>query len=117
MPEIDRKARVSSELKKYVSQYITELASQQSLITVTNIMVSDDFKSASVLISVLPESDEEKAVKFIERHLHDMHKTIEKRMKTRVPFLTIAIDLGEKNRQRIDELIHESHDGINGPKA
>ena len=77
-----------------------------SLITVTSASVSRDFKKATVFITVLPDSKEKAALLFVKRKRSELRDYLKKFLKTRnAPFVDIEIDYGEKNRQRIDELL------------
>ena len=58
------------------------------------------------MISVLPREKENAAFGFIRRNLGDLRKHVKKWLKINpIPFLEVQIDEGEKNRQRIDELL------------
>jgi ribosome-binding factor A len=107
MPSL-RQQKMNQELVKYTGQAIVEIANYQSLITVTHADVSPNFKSAKIFVSVLPESEEHKVLAFLGRHAHDIRNYLKKHLATRtIPFVTFAADLGERNRQRIDELSRE----------
>ena len=58
------------------------------------------------MISVIPREKENAAYGFIKRNLGDLRKDISKILKINpIPFLDVKIDEGEKNRQKIDELL------------
>jgi ribosome-binding factor A len=63
-------------------------------------------KKATVYITVLPSSKENAALSFVKRKRADLRDFLKKNMEVKViPFIDIAIDEGEKNRQKIDELL------------
>lgn len=81
-------------------------SSRTSLITVTSASVSPDLKRATIFITALPESKEKTALLFAKRKRGEMREFLKKYMHTKVvPFLEVEIDRGEKNRQKIDELL------------
>lgn len=87
--------------------YIEREAGPTSLITVTRVLLSPDGKSATIMISVLPREKEQAAYGFIRRNLGELRKHVTKGLKINpIPFLAVEIDEGEKNRQKIDELLH-----------
>jgi len=80
-------------------------ANGSSLMTVTNAQVSDDGKRALIFFTVLPEDKEEEALEFAKRKRSDFKEFVKKESRLgRIPFFDFHIDVGEKNRQRIDEI-------------
>lgn len=87
------------------AEFLVREASPQSLITVTNVMLSQDAKRATIYITVLPDSAESAALGFANRHVVDLADFFRKRVRGAFPpRLEFQIDKGEKNRQRLDEL-------------
>ncbi len=100
-----RQEKVANLVKKLSAQFLQIESSGQSLITVTNCTISPDLRKATIFISVLPEKSEEFALNFIRRKRSDLRDYIKKNTKMRVlPFMEVDLDIGEKNRQKIDEL-------------
>jgi len=100
-----RQEKVANLVKKLSAQFLQIESSGQSLITVTNCTISPDLRKATIFISVLPEKSEEFALNFIRRKRTDLRDYIKKNTKMRVlPFIDVDLDVGEKNRQKIDEL-------------
>lgn len=103
-----RDEKVESALTRLAAEFIRREASPQSLITVTSVHYEDRGNRATVTFSVLPESEEQKALAFLSRKASDLQDYIKEHIRMRaIPFITFAIDKGEKNRQRIDELSRE----------
>ncbi len=101
-----RQERVSGVIRQLAAKFLQEESSGQSLITVTNCDISPDLKNATIFISVLPVESEEFALNFARRKRKELKNYIKQNTKMKViPFVDVQIDLGEKNRQRIDELI------------
>lgn len=100
-----RNSRVCEQIKMLAATFLERESDRTSMITVTGATVSKDFKNATVFFTVYPEEKEDVALKFVKRQrsgFRDYVKT-HAAMK-RIPFFDFAIDMGEKNRQRIDEL-------------
>ena len=77
----------------------------KALITVTHAQVGQTFKNVTVYFTVLPVSMEAQALKFAKRSRTDFRAYVKKNSYLHpIPVVDFAIDLGEKNRQRIDEL-------------
>lgn len=102
----DQKVEKLRELiRELAAQYFQRESNGQSLITVTSVETWARGGKARILVTVLPESQEETAVKFIHRQLTDFRKYVMERARLmRVPHFEVAIDTGEKNRQQIDEI-------------
>lgn len=105
---MERRDKVANRIKELAAEFINREASKSSLITVTGADCSPDLKHASIFISVLPVEKEAAALHFIERKLGELRESLKKNLEIKnIPFLQVKIDLGEKNRQRIDELSRE----------
>lgn len=101
-----RSEKIINHIKELAAVYIERESGNTSMITVTRVLLSPDGKRASILISVLPASKEKAAYGFIKRNLGELRAYISKGLKINpIPFLDVAIDEGEKNRQKIDELL------------
>ncbi len=104
----DRNEKIRDRIQGLSAQFIEREANNQSLITVTRTEITPDGKRATVFVSVMPEEKEKAAIDFLKRLRTDLRHFIQKNMNIRsIPFLEIEIDKGEKNRQRIDELLRE----------
>ena len=103
-----RQEKVANMVKELCAQYLMRENNQTSLITVTSATVSPDLKKGTIYITVLPTEKENAALGFAKRQRADMREFIKKnlQMKT-IPFIDVMIDKGEKNRQKIDELLRE----------
>ncbi|ETB63909.1 TPA: ribosome-binding factor A [Candidatus Nomurabacteria bacterium] len=104
-----RDIKIENRVKELSASFIEREASPSSLITVTRVLMSKDSKKAKIMISVLPKEKENAAYGFIKRNLGEMRKYISSSLKINpIPFLDVEIDEGEKNRQKIDELLNNS---------
>ena len=107
MPEEnERKNKVANYIKELGAEFLSKENNKTSLITVTSADCSPDLKRATIYITVLPTSKERTALEFAKRKRPDFRDFLKKNMATKtIPFLDIEIDKGEKNRQKIDELL------------
>lgn len=101
-----RQEKINKELREVVANFLESESNRTSLITVTGVDVSPDLKNAKIFITVLPESREATALDFCKRKRSEIKHAIKKKMNLKViPFVDVEIDRGEKNRQRIHELL------------
>lgn len=101
-----RSEKVAHLLKELSAKFLARENNRTSLITVTGATCSPDMKRATVFVTVLPISKEDSALGFVKRKRKDLRLFLKESMTTKViPFIDIEIDKGEKNRQKIDELL------------
>ena len=105
---MERNEKVANYLKELTAEFLGRENNKTSLITVTSATCSPDLKRATIFITVLPIEKEKTALEFAKRKRPELREFFKKNMSTKnIPFVDIAIDLGEKHRQRIDELLRE----------
>jgi len=93
-------------IKELSAVFLERESNLTSLLTVTSASISPDLKNATILITVLPEEKENEALEFAKRKRRELREYLRENLKTKnIPFLDIALDRGEKNRQKIDELL------------
>lgn len=101
-----RNEKIKENIRELSALFIEKEAGISSLITVTRVLLSEDGKRATIMVSVLPREKENAAYGFIKRNLGQLRKHISKNLRINpIPFLDVQIDEGEKNRQKIDELL------------
>jgi ribosome-binding factor A len=101
-----RREKIINRVRELSATYIEKESSSSSLITVTRVILSADNKKAKIMISVLPEDKEAAAYGYVKRNLGELRKYITENLKINpIPFLDVEIDQGEKNRQKIDDLL------------
>ena len=106
--ENQRNEKVANQIKELAAQFLGRVNNRTSLITVTSASCSPDLKRATIFITVLPNEKESAALGFVKRQLKEMREFLKKNMPIKtIPFLYVMIDQGEKNRQKIDELLRE----------
>jgi len=103
---MQRNEKVAQNIKELAAQFLGRENNRTSLITVISATCSPDMKKATIFITVLPATKEKLALEFVKRRLKDLREFLKKNMPIKViPFLDVEIDKGEKNRQKIDELL------------
>jgi ribosome-binding factor A len=101
----DRKIEIIRDL---AARFLNEQGSGVSLLTVTGVEMSKDEKNATILFTVFPETLEKTALEFAKRKRSEFKSFVrENSTLGRIPFFDFRIDLGEKNRQKIDGLLNQ----------
>lgn len=104
----EKEEKLNERMKRIISEFIERESNRMSLITVTRCKISKDRELLKVYFTVLPESEEQKVLSFLNRKKWEARDYLKKRIRTRViPKLVFTIDEGEKNRQKIDQLLRE----------
>ncbi len=104
----NRTEKVSNLVKELSANFLSRVVNNTSLITITRCTVSPDLKKGTIFFTVLPLKKEPEALEFVKRQRGELREFLKKNMNTKaVPFIDFEIDLGEKNRQKIDELLRE----------
>lgn len=92
-------------LRELAANFFSRTSNRQSLITVTDVLIMSKGGRAEILITVLPVEMEQKAVEFANRQLTEFRNYVQENSRiARIPFFEVKLDMGEKNRQRIDEI-------------
>lgn len=100
-----KEEKTREEIQHLASKFVETESNRNSLITVTGVHLTKDFKRAVIFVTVFPESGEEKALNFLKRQRSEFKHYVKKNSRIgRIPFFDFEIDKGEKSRQRIDEL-------------
>ncbi|MFH1200720.1 MAG: ribosome-binding factor A [bacterium] len=103
---MERNEKVANQIKELAATFLGRENNRTSLITVISASCSPDLKRATIFVTVLPANKEKDALNFIKRQLGELREFLKKNMPIKIiPFLEVAIDQGEKNRQKIDELL------------
>lgn len=98
--------KYSSLITRFAAEYFGIESSKDSLITITRSEIFDRGKRALIYFTALPAEKEERVLEFAKRRRNDFRRFVmDKRSFGFVPKFDFCIDLGEHNRQRIDELL------------
>lgn len=100
--------KMASLLLQFAGEYVSLESNSLSLITMTKAEMLDRGRRAIIFFTALPEDKEAEALDFLRRRRQDFRRFVSgKKSFGFVPKIDFAIDLGEHNRQRIDELLNE----------
>jgi len=109
----ERQQKMSEVIRQHIAHFIEMESTNQSLITITRVNLSPDFKNATVFFTTLPQNQEHTALAFLQRKRKDIREHLKKHLRTRtLPFIDVQIDAGERNRQKIDELLFKDKKGL-----
>lgn len=98
--------KVTELLKHAAAAFLLDVSNSNPLITVTDAKIMDNAKLATIFITVFPVEKEEEALDFVKRKRSEFKHYLKDNARLRViPFVDFKIDVGEKNRQKIDELM------------
>ena len=101
-----RKETLTQHLQELAAAYVSLNSNRTSLITITNTKLTDHNGKVTFYVSVFPEEAEGPAIGFLMRNRGECKQYIkEKSRLNSVPHVEFALDEGEKNRQRVDELL------------
>lgn len=104
-----KQEKVLLELKGLAGEFLARHSNRTSLVTVTNLSLSPDLKRAEIFLSVIPNEKEKAVIEFANRLRGEFCDYIRKHSKMhRLPHIVFSPDIGEKNRQRIEELSHQT---------
>lgn len=101
----NRKEKVAEMLRELGAKFLNYENNGSSLLTVTNVVLTDNGKNATIYFTVFPETFEKTALEFAKRKRGEFKQfAIDHSRMGNVPNIDFGIDFGEKNRQRIDEI-------------
>jgi ribosome-binding factor A len=109
MSNAQRHEQLSQAIAEALSDFIARESTRTSLITITRVILTEDHARATALVSVLPDSAQKDVLHFLRRNRGEARSFLTKRgTMGRVPLIDFAIDIGERNRQRIEELSEDA---------
>jgi len=102
-----RQEKITSHLKNTVSQYLKGIDFESRIVSITRLEISRDLKSAKIFVSSFPVGGEEKVLEILNKEKGEIKKYLSRKTKMKfLPELQFLEDKGEKNRQRIEELLN-----------
>lgn len=88
-----RREHLTENIRNFAGDFFARNTAGSSMITVTNVWVSEDHKHADIFISVLPESKAEAALNFAKRQRTDLQKYLFTKIRlSHLPLLEIILD-------------------------
>ena len=104
-----RSEKISEILRDLGARFLLLNGNKSSLMTVTRVELTSDEKRATIFFTVFPDEFEKTALEFAKRKRSEFKEFVKENSKLgRIPQLDFEIDLGEKNRQKIDNLLNQS---------
>jgi len=104
-----KKIKIEKLIKNAAADFMQRESNGTSLLTITDVRLSKDEKYANILFTVLPEDKQDAALDFTKRKRSEFREYVKEKVKLmRIPTFDFQIDLGEKHRQKIDEISRES---------
>ena len=103
-----RQNRVTRILHRLAAEFVRDISTSASLITITRVEISPSGKESKIFFSTLPDSMQDTARKFLERKTPEFINLLKERSRLgNLPHVDFKIDFGERSRQRLDELSRE----------
>lgn len=99
---------MSSLITELASKYFNIESNKDALITIIKTEMENRGKIANVFFTVLPDNKEEIVLEFMNRKSRDFRRYLTgTKAFGFAPNIRFFLDKGERNRQRIDELLSE----------
>ncbi len=92
------------------SDWITRNSNRNSLITLTKSDTTTDGKKLLIFYTVIPEAQERPAHEFLTRNADIIRDYVKKKMKREPAWFRFILDKGERNRERISDLLDGTED-------
>jgi ribosome-binding factor A len=106
--EFDKHDRARSLLTEVVAKFIREEANTNPLITVTNTIISPNYRDVKIFITTIPDGKEADALIFLKRKGSELRSYMKKNARLKyIPHIDFEIDYGEKHRQHIDAVVRK----------
>ncbi len=100
-----RDQKLKDIIKEAAAKFLQRESNYTSLLTVTDVSLSDRSNRATIFFTVLPQEKEKGALDFTKRKRAEFREFFKEQARMRaLPFFDFEIDKGEKNRQKIDEI-------------
>lgn len=103
-----RKEKIISLLEKIVSSFVKSKVESGTIVSITGIEISNDLRKVKILISIFPENKEKETFNSLKDKEKDLRNYAKTRLKMKfLPSFEIEMDKGEKNRQRLEEILQK----------
>ena len=100
-----RDQKLKDIIREAAALFLQKESNYTSILTVTDVTLSERSNNATIYFTVLPEDKEKGALDFVKRKRAEFREYFKNHARMRaLPFFDFEIDKGEKNRQRIDEI-------------
>jgi ribosome-binding factor A len=100
------RTQLAEQLKELAATFVGLESNRRTLITITDVALTDALDRVTFLVSVYPQESEGPALGFLLRKRGECRTYIKTHLPiARIPHVEFALDEGDKKRQRIDELL------------
>lgn len=100
-----RDEKAASQLLTLAAKFVAVEAGRSTLITPTRVGFGRNPKFATVYVSVFPIEEMDHALSFLNRNVDEFREFLKKNGRfSLLPFIKFEADIGEQNRQRLDEI-------------
>ncbi|MFA6227213.1 MAG: ribosome-binding factor A [Candidatus Paceibacterota bacterium] len=100
-----RNEKIIKIIKLAAAEFMQKESNGASLMTITDVRMSKDEKYVNIFFTVFPEDKQEAVLEFSKRKRTEFRDYVKNNTRLgRIPTFDFEIDLGEKHRQRIDEI-------------
>ena len=102
----DKKSgKVKSIIQEAAAKFFQLESNKTSMITITRVELAERGKRADIFFTVFPEDKEDDVIDFAKRKRSELREFLMKETGLQiVPFVDVKLDVGEKNRQKLDSL-------------
>lgn len=98
--------KIRELIRELAAEFFSRNSNRTSLITITDVELKSRGAAAVIKFTVMPVNQESAALDFMHRQLTDFKAYVKSRSRImRIPYFEVAIDEGEKNRQRVENII------------
>jgi len=94
---------LGSVIREIIAPVLRECPQECGVVTITNVVVSDDFSHATVSVSALQEP--ESALAFLEGKTRELQRGLSVLRRKRIPHLRFRLDHTAERGNRIDALL------------
>ncbi len=101
-----RQEKLNTLFRKLIAQFVQNNVGD-TLVTITDVHIAKDLHNANAYIAVFPEDSEKTVLSIIESKQKELREFLKKNTNIKtLPHIIFKIDKGEKNRQKIDDLLN-----------
>lgn len=110
MASIDRHERVATLIQSQAATFVQHEANTNPLITITHVSVAPDYRRATIFFTTIPDDKEKSAQVFLQRTAGTLRQQIKRNCNLKIiPHLEFALDVGERHRQHMDEIVRDNN--------
>lgn len=101
-----RKERFNSLIREELAKIVArEIDFEGALITLIEVEISDDLKSANVYVSILPAGKKNDALKLLNKSRNFLQGILMKKIKQALPLINFKIDEGIEKAAKLEKIL------------